>query len=104
MSAYGRILDVRDLNRCRDDYVSFHSYFRENRIFLSPVIKDKLDQIDTLMRDVWSDRKFYLEEKNSREGREFMKSAWNKYNKETVPIMDEIEQLFQDRLFPEASG
>lgn len=101
-SAYSRILNRRSLHKAHDEFLRFHTYFRENRIFLSPDIKEKLDLIDDLIQDSWLNQKFSIDEHDTDEGRKFTREAWNKYQKEIKPVLDELEELFQQKIFPDA--
>lgn len=104
IKAYSRILDWRSLLEANKDFVDFHTYLQSNRIFLSPEIKEKLDQIGSLLREVWVAKKMDWDGHKLDEGKSFLREAYEKYNKQAKPIMTEIETLVQGKLFPESQG
>ena len=99
-SAYGKILDWRDIREARKDFGEFHSNLQSNRIFLSPDIKEKLDQVDRLIRESltakWMDWKGY-----GGVDKDHLLEALDKFNEQVKPLKVEIESLVQARLFPE---
>lgn len=101
--AYGRILDFQSLNEARKDYFKFHTYFENNRIFLSPEVKQKFDQLDAFLWDLWVAKKmdFDLRDFIQNTGKDYIREAWDTLNKKVKPLMAEIESLVQARLFPE---
>ena len=98
--AYNRILDWRSLVEASGDFVDFRTFFHANRIFLSPEIKEKLDQIDSLMNASWTAKKMVFDGYRGNVGADFLSAAWDKYDKEIRPLIAEIEGLVQARLFP----
>jgi hypothetical protein len=102
--AYARILDFRSLSKAKEDFYKFHEYFHENRIFLSPDIKKKLEQVSDLLQGAWVDKHMDWEGHRPGEGESFLLEAWEKYDKKARPIMIEIEVLFQEKLFPNKSA
>ncbi len=100
---YIRILDFQALQRAHEDFLNFHTYFNENRIFISPDIKKELEQIDDLIWSVWLDKNLSLDEDVGKERRKFSRDAWKKYKEKVKPAMNEIEELFQQNIFPEAT-
>ena len=100
--AYSRILDWRSLLEANKDFVDFHTYLQSNRIFLSPEVKEKLDRIGSLLREVWVAKKMDWDGHKLNEGKSFLQEAYEKYDKQAKPIMAEIETLVQGKLFPES--
>jgi hypothetical protein len=98
--AYARILDFHSLSNSKEKFYEFHEYFLENRIFLSPDIKNKLEQISDLLQGAWVDKHMDWQGHKPGEGESFLLEAWEKYDKKARPIMMEIEALFQEKLFP----
>ncbi len=99
--AYSRILDYRALNQANRDFVDYHVCLQENRIFLSPDVKEKLDTISGLLRSAWAAKKMDLDG-HRLDGKSFMIEAFEKYEKEAKPIMKEVEELVQGKIFPPA--
>ncbi len=97
--AYGKILDWRDLAEANKDFRDFYTYLQENRIFLSPNVKLKLDEIAALLKASWVAKKMDRDG-HMPEGKSFSTEAYEKCYKEAKPIMDQIEGLVQERLFP----
>lgn len=100
--AYSRILDWRCLLQANRDFVDFHTHLQANRIFLSPEIKEKLDQIGSLLREAWVAKKMDWDGHKLNEGKSFLREAYEKYDKQARPIMTEIEALVQGKLFPQS--
>jgi len=100
--AYNRIMDLRCLHEAHRDFVDFHTYLQCNRIFLSPEIKEKLDQIGGLLHEAWVAKKMDSDGHKLSEGKSFLREAYEKYDKQAKPIMTEIETLVQGKLFPES--
>ncbi len=98
--AYSRILDWRSLQEANKDFVDFQTYFQSNRIFLNPEIKEKFDQIVSLMREAWVARKMDLHGHKLEDGKSFLFEAYSTYDKQVKPVMTEIETLVQGKLFP----
>jgi hypothetical protein len=98
--AYNKISDWRLLVEAQGNYIKFETYLGSNRIFLDPRIKEKLDRILSLFKDVWMKKMLHWEGHRVTEGKSFLLEAHEKYRLEIQPIMIEIELLFQDRLFP----
>ncbi len=99
-SAYNRILDSRSLLQANLDYIDFYTHLQANRIFLSLDIKEKLDQIDSLLRDVWAAKKMDGGGHKLDDGKSYLSDAYEKYSKQAKPIITEIETLVQGKLFP----
>lgn len=100
--AYGRILEFRCLNDAHRDYFDFHTYFENNRIFLSPEVKQKLGQIDTLLWGSWVAKRMDLRGFSQITDKDYIREAWETLDKKVKPLMAEIESLVQARLFPES--
>jgi hypothetical protein len=98
--AYGKILDWRDLIDAQKHSIEFHTYFQSNRIFISPEIKGKFNQIDTLIHEALVAKKM---DSNgySGESKNYLIEALDKFDKQVKPLMVDIESLVQTRLFPE---
>jgi hypothetical protein len=102
--AYRRILDFHSLSTAKEKFHEFERYFRSNRIFISPEIKGKLDQISEILLAAWVDRHMNWQGYRPDEGKSFLLEAWEKYDKKARPIMIEIEGLLQEQLFPTKSA
>jgi len=100
--AYNKILEGRDILVAYKEFGEFHKYLQSNRIFLSPEIKEKFDQIDGLIQESLTakmmDLKGYSDVNNN-----FLLEALNKFKKQVKPLKVEIESLVQEKLFPESS-
>jgi len=99
--AYSRLLNWRDLLKANRDFFEFRRYFQENRIFLDPQVKEKLDEICNLFHKSWVAKKMDWEGHRLDGGKSFLMEAYEMYDKQAKPIMDEIEALVQNKLFPE---
>ncbi len=99
-NAYGRILDFRALRKANEGFIEFHTYLNDKRIFIDPVVKSKLDEIDDLLHSIWVDRKISLEDFGDGDSRKYWTDAWKKYKDTVKPAMVDIEALFQKKLFP----
>jgi hypothetical protein len=99
--AYSKILERRDLLVAYKEFREFHKYLQSNRIFLSPEIKEKFDQIDGLIQESLTakmmDLNGYSDANNN-----FLLEALNKFTKQVKPLKVDIESLVQARLFPES--
>jgi hypothetical protein len=100
--AYGRILDLRDLNKAKGDFYEFHTYLQENRIFLSPEVKGKLSGIDNFMRESLVAKEIDWQGIGRGTGKNYLIEALDTLDKQVKPLMGEIEFLVQARLFPES--
>ena len=99
-AAYCKILDFRDLSKAHTDFVDFSNYFKANRIFLQNDIKRKLDEVRDLMWSAWVDRKMDLDGHSIGSEKSFLVSAYETYEKKANPVINEIEESFQLKLFP----
>ncbi len=99
--SYSDILDWRDLQRAHTAFVDFHEYLEKNRIFLSPELKEKFDQIDSFIWRAWVAKK--MDTKRSNTDKDYLMEAWDIEEKSITPLRLEIEKLVQDKLFPKIS-
>jgi hypothetical protein len=99
--AYGNILGKRDLNQVDQDLAKFKRYLQNNRIFLSPEIKEKFDQIYSQISESCTAKEMDLKG-CSGDGTSYLKEAWEKFDKQVKPLKVEIESLVQAKLFPES--
>jgi hypothetical protein len=102
--AYSRILGLRDLNGAHKDFVAFHTYLQDNRIFLSPDIKDKLGEIDKSISGSLVAKKMDSGGYGVDSEKSYLLEAVEMLDKQVKPLMVEIELLVQARLFPESSN
>lgn len=100
--AYDRILDLRDLNKAKGDFYGFHTYLQDNRIFLSPEVKDKLSEIDKFMRASLVAKEIDWQGFGRGTGKDYLIEALDTLDKQVKPLMVEIESLVQAKLFPES--
>lgn len=98
--AYNRILDLRSLNQAWSDFFNFKTYLQANRIFLDPLIKEKLDLICEKIRTAWFAKKMDWDGFGQEEGKRYLLEAFNQCENEAQPILKEIEALVQERFFP----
>ena len=96
-SLFNKILDYKALQKAKENYSEFQIYFEKNRIFLSPEIRNKFDEIRGLLRQSWVAREVQLDEND----RALLKEALDLYTKEVEPLMEELEEIVQRRLFPD---
>jgi hypothetical protein len=96
-AALCKILDWRDLLTANRDYIDFHQEFMAEKIFLSPDLKEKLEQIAELMRSSWVDRKMDMD---GHQGRDFLVTAYKTYNEEAGPVVSEIEEIIRAKFHP----
>ena len=81
--------------------VAFHTYLQDNRIFLEPDIKDKLGEIDKLIRRSLVAKKMDWNGYGRGSGKDFLLEALNTLDEQVRPLMLEIELLVQANLFPD---
>lgn len=98
LKAYDRILDFRDLSAAKQDYVEFHVYLENNRIFLRPALKRKLNEIDDLLWRAWMSKKMDLDGLGRGDA---LEKAWEIVDEKIKPLIVEIEDLVQSQLFPQ---
>lgn len=101
--ALGRILDARGVSEAHKAFSDFHTYIQENRIFINPDLKVKLDRIDELMWSSWVSKSMDFDGHGRDEGKSYLAEAWKVYQDQVGPLKKEIERLVQARLFPDAS-
>jgi hypothetical protein len=97
-NAYNKILEFRDLAFAHKDYLEFHVYLKNNRIFLRPILKAKLNEIDDLLWRSWISKKMDLDGIGRGES---LEKAWGILDDQIKPLIVEIEELVQSQLFPE---
>lgn len=100
MAMFNRILDYRNLRKAEEAFFKFQTYLQKNRIFLSPEIKEKFNKIKELLRKASAARTadICLEGQASRA--DFLTKALDIFNDEVEPLMVEIENIIQGKLFP----
>jgi len=96
--AYLHILDRRDLYKAHEEFLEFHTYFEENKIFLRPHIKEKFLKIDDYIWSAWVSRKISLGGRKSADDLHI--EAFNEEQKKIKPLIAEIEETIQKELFP----
>jgi len=97
-NAYCRILDFRDLMVARQDFMEFHIYLENNRIFLRPSLKEKLNKIDDLLWRAWISKKMDLDGLGRGES---LEKAFSILDDQIKPLMVDIEDLVQSQIFPD---
>ena len=102
--AYSRILGLRDLNGAHKDFVAFHTYLQDNRIFLSPDVKDKLGEIDKSISGSLVAKKMDSGGYGVGSEKSYLLEAVDTLEQQVKPLMVEVELLVQARLFPESSN
>lgn len=95
-NAYRHIMEWRDLKAARLAFLDFHEYLQANRIFLSPEFKGRFDKIDDNLNSAWVAKQMDWEG-FKKEG--FGREAYSLYSKEIKPLMKEIEELVQSKIF-----
>lgn len=101
---FGEILDYRRLNKAGECLDEFRDYLQKNRIFLSPEVREKLDQIQAALTTVWAHRTVDIQYIQPQRGLDLMEKALDCLNNEIQPLMEETESIIQRKLFPEAKG
>lgn len=94
--ALSKILDYRKLEEARSTLSDFHKYFNENRIFLSPNIKNKFQAVADHIWSAWLSRRKEIQDKQG-------VSELDAYEKEKnviKPLIEDIENTIQIELFP----
>ena len=95
-----RILDHRDLCRAQEISFEFETYLQKNRIFLSPEIREKFDEIEDYLRKTWAARKIHFDSAGENTGTDFRFKAIDILDEEVNPLMLEIENIIQRKFFP----
>ena len=93
---YSRILEWKDIVRANKHFIDFHNYLQRVRIFLSPDIKEKFDKIDDHIWGAWVSKKVSRGSNNL----ELEIKAYETVQNSIKPLMKEIEELVQSKLFP----
>lgn len=97
-----RVLDFRNLRDAEIKLHQFQTYFAKHRIFLSPEIREKFDEIRDLLRKSWAAKKTDFRLDGSASQTDFLGKALDVLQNEIDPMMLEIEKLIQGKLFPES--
>ena len=103
--AYSESMDHRELISAWKAFLDFHLFFEENRIFLDPDIKKKFLEVDDYIWSAWVSRKMSLRKLSlggylgDNRG-DFLEEALNIQSEKIKPLIDEIESLLQEKLFP----
>jgi hypothetical protein len=93
---YLHLLEWRDINNANKLFGEFHRYLENVRIFLDPELKQKFDKIDDYIWSAWTSNMIGKDDRDTK-----MKLEAYKILKEKIgPLMKEIENLLQSRLFP----
>ena len=100
MSLFNRILDRRHLRKAEEAFLEFQMYLQKNRIFLSPEIKERFDKIKDLLRKAWAARTTDVRLQGQASHVDFLDKALDILNDEVEPLMLEIENIIQGKLFP----
>ena len=98
--AYIRILDRRDLLEARGDFVAFHTYLQDSRIFLSPDIKGKLDEIDKSISRSLTAKEMDWGGYGRGSGKDFLMVAMDTLDEKVKPLMVEIDSRFKRNCSP----
>lgn len=101
---FNKILDYRGLQRANERYDDFQQYLQKTRIFLSPEVREKFDQIKLLLRKVWAARKVDIQRTEQTGGVDFFTKALDTFTDEVEPLMGELECIIQRKLFPESES
>lgn len=102
VKALDRIIEVRNIHEAEKYFYEFRQYLQFNRIFLSPEIKEKFDQIEALLRKSWAAKKVDLDHRSHTGKTDFLIKALDLLEDEIKPLMKELEYLVQIKLFPES--
>ncbi|MDP2037812.1 MAG: hypothetical protein Q8L04_10550 [Ignavibacteria bacterium] len=87
------------LKRANKSSSEFISYYKLHRIYLEPHIKEQIESILIIMGESYIDfETSRIEGLERREKSEYLKSAYNKINKEALPILEELENKFRELL------
>ena len=98
---FNRILDHRHLRKAEETFLEFQTYLQKNRIFLSTEIKKKFDLIQKHLRYAWAERTTNIR-LGDKAGRVlFLDKELNILFNKIEPLMEEIEDIIQGKLFPE---
>jgi hypothetical protein len=102
INAYTRIQKFRSLKEAADNLQRFSVCLQNNRIFLSPDIKEKFNAIGDLTRNAWVAENMDWEYPSRNLEKEFLDDTFITYQKEIKPLLSELELLVQNKLFPES--
>lgn len=98
-----KILDFRNLKKAESDYLVFQDYFQKNRIFLSPELREKFDEIQGFLRKVWASKKTDFSYASQHGNADHFMKALDTYDENVQPLITELETIIQRKLFPEAA-
>ena len=101
VEAFDRIIEYRNISDAEKCFDEYRQYLQANRIFLSPEIKGKFDQIEALLRKSWAAKKVDLSHQGNTGGTDFLMKALDLFEDEVKPLMSKLELLVQNKLFPE---
>lgn len=96
-----KVHEVRALKDARAAFSDFHAYFDENRIFLNPDVKKKFSAVDSYILNAWVAREMSF---SPHTGIESTINADNTVSENVKPLIDEIETLLQEKLFPKPNN
>ena len=95
--AYERIMDFRSLIDAQEAFSDYRTYFEENRIFLSPEVKQKFLEVSNYIISASVSIEMSLEINNDLSS---LIQAYKTENEKVTPLIDEIESIIQKNLFP----
>lgn len=95
LSIVGNAESLEDARRAS---MEFREYFDKNKIFLAPDLKGKFSTIDESIRKVWASHHMGMSPFKG----DYAVQAFNEQDKVMKPLMDDIENLIQTKLFPES--
>lgn len=98
--ALKKVLETRHINDATGHLTNFSTSFRRNSIFLSPEARAKFKQIDEALSDSWL-KKFMWNRHGDNFSEFANQEAKEVFERNIIPLMNEIEYLIQKRLFPE---
>lgn len=100
-TAFSRVLDFRKLRDAEKYFYEFKEFLQANRIFLSPDVKVKFDEIENKLRSSWAARKVDFDHRGGAGQQDFLLKAFDICEKEVKPLIGDIEAIVQKQLFPE---
>lgn len=105
--AYDYILQKRELFSAQNAFIDFNTYFQDNRIFLSPDIKNVFSDTIELSHTILSDKKTCFSDfahKYDPQLEGFYENAANTYSRDMCRLLATTERLLQEKLFPDVSA
>jgi hypothetical protein len=100
--AFSRIIEFRNIREAENRYTEFRDYLQANRIFLSPDVSEKFDQIQGSLREAWASKKVDLDSRGETGKIDFLLKAFEQFENEVKPQMADLEKIVQKRFFPES--